>query len=354
VLFSSKSSLTFDRIELLVTWNTVLGLMGFAAFVAIFYYLVRHRLSEIRKHSLNDHLRNLIAYVSVFLATYAGYILVNLLEGIEAGRNSAPLGFLGFGLIVVGSLVVIKASRILILVYLFLGNSKEGVPLLIVNIFTLLLTIGLSVWFANNVLGVKLVPLLATSAVFSLVLGLALQDTLGNLFSGVALRIDAPYDIGDWIEVFQGNMKFVGQVEEITWRATTLLGLADEQVTISNRTMGQAEIYNFSKRQKPFWRSQFIRVPFSEDLEAVRLLIFEVIKTVPEVRPDVAPIVVAFESTDSWVVFRCSYCIEVYDQQWIIGSKVFIQIVDALKDRGFLGASQRVELINQSVNRNLT
>ena len=60
--------------------------------------------------------------------------------------------------------------------------------------------------------------LLTTSAVGAVVVGFALQDTLGNLFAGLAIQIEKPFRVGQWIQV--GGRE--GQVQEITWRATKL------------------------------------------------------------------------------------------------------------------------------------
>jgi small-conductance mechanosensitive channel len=59
--------------------------------------------------------------------------------------------------------------------------------------------------------------LLATSAVGAVVVGFALQDTLGNLFAGLAIQIEKPFRVGQWIRV--GDHE--GQVEEVTWRASS-------------------------------------------------------------------------------------------------------------------------------------
>ena len=60
--------------------------------------------------------------------------------------------------------------------------------------------------------------LLTTSAVGAVVVGFALQDTLGNLFAGLAIQIEKPFRVGQWMQV--GDRE--GQVQEITWRATKL------------------------------------------------------------------------------------------------------------------------------------
>ena len=60
--------------------------------------------------------------------------------------------------------------------------------------------------------------LLTTSAVSAVVLGFALQDTLGNAFAGLAIQSEKPFHVGHWIRVGE----FEGRVEEVTWRATKL------------------------------------------------------------------------------------------------------------------------------------
>jgi len=138
-------------------------------------------------------------------------------KSVDLGNTQERIAaYLGLATLIAGAIVFVKVCRILLFEYLFIGHMKEGVPLLIVNLFTLVISIGIVGWFATELFGVKLGPLLATSAVFSLILGLALQDTLGNLFAGVALQLDKPYEIGDWIEVNNGGATWVGQVEEIS------------------------------------------------------------------------------------------------------------------------------------------
>src|SRR5687768_7088540 len=60
--------------------------------------------------------------------------------------------------------------------------------------------------------------LLTTSAVGAVVVGFALQDTLGNAFAGLAIQSERPFSVGHWIRVGE----FEGRVAEVTWRATKL------------------------------------------------------------------------------------------------------------------------------------
>ena len=72
--------------------------------------------------------------------------------------------------------------------------------------------------------------LLTTSAVGAVVVGFALQDTLGNLFAGLAIQIEKPFRVGQWIQVSGRE----GQVQEITWRATKLRTKDGEFLIVPN------------------------------------------------------------------------------------------------------------------------
>src|SRR5262249_55838892 len=72
--------------------------------------------------------------------------------------------------------------------------------------------------------------LLTTSAVSAVVVGFALQDTLGNAFAGLALQSEKPFHVGHWIRVGE----FEGRVAEITWRATKLRTKTGNFVVLPN------------------------------------------------------------------------------------------------------------------------
>src|SRR5262249_32783610 len=67
--------------------------------------------------------------------------------------------------------------------------------------------------------GVDLLSLVPTSAVVTAIIGLALQNTIQNLFAGLALPIERTFAIGDWVRV--GD--HVGRIVEMQWRATLLV-----------------------------------------------------------------------------------------------------------------------------------
>ena len=84
--------------------------------------------------------------------------------------------------------------------------------------------------------------ILATTAVGAVVLGFALQDTLGNLFAGLAIQIDRPFRVGDWVTI--GALE--GSVAGITWRSTKLVTKAGNFVIVPNSMMAKDPITNYS------------------------------------------------------------------------------------------------------------
>lgn len=97
--------------------------------------------------------------------------------------------------------------------------------------------IGAALFITAGVLVTQLVfelpatGLIATSSVLIAVLGFALRNTLGDIFSGIALGMESPYAIGDWIEATEGC---AGRVTGISWRSTRLVTRDGVTVVVPN------------------------------------------------------------------------------------------------------------------------
>jgi small-conductance mechanosensitive channel/CRP-like cAMP-binding protein len=86
--------------------------------------------------------------------------------------------------------------------------------------------------------------LLAASGVIAIVLGLALQSTLVDVFSGIVLNLAKPYHPGDWV-VLDGNLQ--GRVIETNWRATQILTDSNDLAIVPNSIIAKAKLVNVSK-----------------------------------------------------------------------------------------------------------
>ena len=112
------------------------------------------------------------------------------------------------------------------------------------NIVQDTIIIGLFLVVATVVMQEKF---LTTSAVGAVVIGFALQDTLGNMFAGLAIQVEKPFRVGHWITVGP----FEGLVSEVTWRATKLRTKAGNLVVLPNAFISKEAITNYSEPTAP-------------------------------------------------------------------------------------------------------
>jgi small-conductance mechanosensitive channel/CRP-like cAMP-binding protein len=119
--------------------------------------------------------------------------------------------------------------------------------------------------------------LLTTSAVGAVVVGFALQDTLGNLFAGLAIQIEKPFRVGHWVQIADRE----GQVQEITWRATKLRTKAGQFLIVPNSVISKEPVLNFSEPTIPTRIEVEIGASYSTPPNEVKQAIHEAIANSP-------------------------------------------------------------------------
>ncbi len=144
--------------------------------------------------------------------------------------------------------------------------------------------------------------LFAGSAVVTAVLGFALRDTLGNVFAGLAIHAEHPFEVDDWIQ-YDDNQAHIGKVVEINWRATKVITLDLAYVIIPNGQLAQASIRNFTKPDPWSRRSLFITAPYEVPPQRVQAIILEAIRGSFGVRESPPPTVVTNDYTDRGIEY---------------------------------------------------
>jgi small-conductance mechanosensitive channel/CRP-like cAMP-binding protein len=123
--------------------------------------------------------------------------------------------------------------------------------------------------------GLSLAGLITTSAVLTAVIGFALQDTLGNMMSGIALQMDRSINLGDWIKLGDGTPP--GRVTEIRWRYTAIETTAWSTIIIPNSVLTKSQVTVIGRRigEAPYQRRDVdffvdFRTPPNEVIDTVR------------------------------------------------------------------------------------
>jgi small-conductance mechanosensitive channel len=110
---------------------------------------------------------------------------------------------------------------------------------------------------AGYVLELPVKGLLATSGAVAIIVGLALQSTLSDVFSGIVLNTTKPYQVDDWVSIDGVE----GKVVDIDWRATHLLTGAGTTAVVPNSVAAKAKIVNLSRPVNMHGVSISIHVP---------------------------------------------------------------------------------------------
>lgn len=335
--------LSLERLEAYLQLELGLVILGLAIGAWLLYKLLLRAANQERHANLRRLFSNLLIHAVLGAILFSAFWALRQNAGASPGFDRLA-SYVGLLTILSGFTVFLKAARILCFEYLFLGHMREGVPVLLVNLLTLFLSIAIGGWIVSDLFSVQLAPILATSAIFSVVLGLAMQDTLGNLFAAMALQFDKPYEIGDWIEVQSGQQKWIGQVYEISWRATALIGMGDEALTIPNRVMAQSQVSNFNAKARPFLRNQILRVKHGTSTELAKRLLMDAALSVKSVRKTPAPFALVWEAGESWIAVKLIYYIDDYGSQFIIADQVLAACLKEFGKQGIVLAHPRLEI----------
>lgn len=131
-----------------------------------------------------------------------------------------------------------------------LSQRQTATPGFARDILVVVLYVVAAGGILREVLQVSLGQLLGTGAIAAAVVGLSLQEVLGNLFAGISLHLDPAFREGDWVEL-TGNLRggpgretLIGQVEAMTWRTVQLRTENGDMDILPNRVIAQAVVTN--------------------------------------------------------------------------------------------------------------
>lgn len=150
-------------------------------------------------------------------------------------------------------------------------------------------------------LGIEVTGIVATSAVITVVVGLALQQTLGNLLAGLALAWEQRLSIGTWVEI-DGR---VGMIEQTGWRSLLVRTRLGERLLVPNSDVGAARITILGSDQRPAAVAIRLGVAYGVPPDAAKRVFAAVAREIPGVLTDPPPKILTMEWADSAIVYEC-------------------------------------------------
>jgi len=182
------------------------------------------------------------------------------------------------------------------------------------------------------------------SVLTTAVIGLALQETLGNIVAGLALQLERDFEAGDWIRV---DDRITGRIREVGWRATSVVTKNGDLVLIPNGVVARSMITNFSRPTSARRQWVHLRVHFRHPPARVREVVVEAVRALSFVRSDPAPDCILLEFKEDAVDYACRYWMDDFQRDDSMDSAVRSAIWYALHRAG-------MEIPFPSLNVNVT
>lgn len=174
--------------------------------------------------------------------------------------------------------------------------------------------------------------ILVTSSVLSIVIGLALQDTLGNFFAGLALQMQRPLEAGDWVQI---NDK-IGMVTEIDWRAIRLRTLTRDYYNVPNSEIAKVSFMNFSKPTRLHRIDIPMGVHYKDPPNVVKKVLLEIVKDTPDVLDKPEPTVLLVNYNDFSIDYELRVFTEKFHRYKEITDDIYTKIWYQFKRHGFV------------------
>lgn len=189
------------------------------------------------------------------------------------------------------------------------GSQQSEISSLLRNVFSIIVYIvAFFIIFNSQYPKVDLAALFTTSTILGIVIGLALQDTLGNLFAGLAMQADQPFQVGDVIQI---SNRGTGVVENVSWRGVKIRTFQNKLLVISNSVLGK-ETIEVAPRENLNARIVFFNSLYTNSPAKTIQVVREAVRQVENVSQKIRPVVRIRNLGENGIEFEIKYWLEDY------------------------------------------
>jgi small-conductance mechanosensitive channel len=219
-------------------------------------------------------------------------------------------------------------------------NLGERAPKLLIGlIYAAALVVGLGFFLRQQ--GYSFTGVWVSTGVAAAVLGLALQKTLGDLFSGVALGLERPFKLGDWLELEGG---ILGEVIDLNWRATHLRSWDNTTHVIPNSLLAGERFRNLHDERHLYAPWYFVKIPADVDPRFVTALLLDAAMRCESVLRIPSPVVRLADAASVPYSYMVWVHLKNYPAMFRGREELFREIHRALREAGIEVAPQIHEL----------
>lgn len=228
-------------------------------------------------------------------------------------------------------------------------RTGRSIPKIVRHLLTALIYLLAFFGIVAFVFEQKLTSLLATSGMIAMIVGMAIQINIANIFSGIAINLERPFRIGDWVKV--GSFK-EGRVVDINWRTTRIQSRDDTIVSIPNSQASESSIENFSFPSSGYWKYFTIHVDPSHPPERVKKILLDAALAADGVLSDPAPATRFLGMTagmtgqsESWAAnYLISIYVDDYGKKFAHNEMIWTNVWSHLKHAGIKHVMERKDM----------
>ncbi|MDD3823165.1 MAG: mechanosensitive ion channel family protein [Sphaerochaetaceae bacterium] len=198
-------------------------------------------------------------------------------------------------ILVVGKILIVVLKKILAKAFSRSKKINELMAKFLLKVVSVVCWIFVFLVVLSH-LGVDLAPIIAGLGITGFILGFAFQETLGNLLAGVMIVLNAPFRVGDYVEV--GSMN--GTIRDMDMMSVTLSTPDNKRVIMANKLIwGQAIInYSYTETRRV---EMGVSIAYDSDVNKAKQLIWDILNSYTEILPEPAPVVAVNKLNNSSV-----------------------------------------------------
>ncbi|MBF0258816.1 MAG: ABC transporter substrate-binding protein [Desulfamplus sp.] len=205
-------------------------------------------------------------------------------------------------------------------------RANRSIPQLVRRCVTFIIWMLVFFGIIAFVFDQKITSLLATSGVIAMIIGLAIQINISNIFSGIAINIERPFRIGDWIII---NDIDEGEVIDITWRTTRIRTRANNIISIPNSMASEAVIQNFNYPDNTYSINIRIHVDPAHPPEQVEKILLNAMLSVEDVKTAVVRFGFSNWSGEYLAIFKVENYVKMTLYRHVVSKKIWTALNQA-------------------------
>ncbi len=222
-------------------------------------------------------------------------------------------------------------SRVLSLTFDQARVRRQPYPRLLKDLVAAVLFLIASAATAALFMGQGAVGAIAGSGLILAMLGFAIRNVVADTLSGIALGIEGPFRIGDWVDI-DGLSR--GRVIEIGWRTTRILTRDATYTILPNSKIARQRITNYSA-PKPLYRAQInITLDNSMPIERARKIMLAALKDAKLIQKHPAPDVRVQAYEKAGITYAVRYWLARFDRDIDCRDEVYTLLDNGLRVAG--------------------